>query len=279
MDDAAERANARMHRFARIRQSWRMMAAVLAVAAIADNALACTVATPLTLVAADVGELGPRECDEGGTGWLAEGGITLWRCTLRLPEGASPEDIQPGALNEALFVMRGSEVLHRQADIPSPWGASGLVLIRADLSGDGIDEHLLAAHNTSGQGMGIERWTLSVFDASWQHLGTRTEVADWGPDAFVPRRNGPGCAVLLTFWRDMEEPGGAIIPYFVGERADVSAELPRFDTGPEGAFVSRRYDSAFARVRVKDMERSSGPQRTPKRWLAREIAQALKTTP
>jgi hypothetical protein len=54
-----------------------------------------------------------------------------------------------------------------------------------------------------------------------------------------------------------------------------------FDTGPEGVFVSRRYDRRFARERVRDIDRSRGPQRAPARWLRREIAFALanKETP
>jgi len=208
-------------------------------------------------------------------GWHGEDGITLWRCPLRLPEGASRADVEPGAMTDGLFVLRDGKVLHQQADVPSPWGAKGLMLMRVELSGDARPEVLLAAHNTSGQGMGVEGWTLAVFDASWFHLGSRTEVADWGPDALVPRADGkPGCAVLITTWREMEWPGDRISLNFVGERADISGELSGFDTGPEGAFVTRRYDRRFARERARDIERSPGPQRSPARWLRREIAAA-----
>jgi hypothetical protein len=179
-------------------------------------------------------------------------------------------------MTDGLFVLRDGKVIHRQADVPSPWGAKGLMLMRVELSGDARPEILLAAHNTSGQGIGVESWTLTVFDASWAHLGTRTNVADWGPDAFVPRADGkPGCAVLGTAWREREGPGDTISLHFVGERADVSGELPRFATGSEGEFVHRRYDRRFARERVRNIEAARGPQRSPIHWLRRDIVDAL----
>lgn len=252
------------------------LAATLLAAAMAGKAIACGPATVLPLSPLAGGDPPPQQCDEGGMGWHGEDGITLWRCPLRLPEGASRADVEPGAMTDGLFVLRDGKVLHQQADVPSPWGAKGLMLMRVELSGDARPEVLLAAHNTSGQGMGVEGWTLAVFDASWFHLGTRTEVADWGPDAFVPRADGkPGCAVLITTWREMEGPGDRISLNFVGERADISGELSDFDTGPEGAFVTRRYDRRFVRERMRDIEHSPGPQRSPARWLRREIAAAL----
>ena len=256
----------------------RMMAGLAALAlptAAAGAACGPVSAVPLAPVASAATP--PAACDEGALGWDAGDGIAVWRCTLRLPEGVSPDAIEPGALTDALMVARGGQVLHQQADYPSPWGAQGLKLLRTDLSGDGEPETVLAAHNTSGQGMGIEYWTLSVFARDWSLLGLRTEVADWGPDAFVPRRAGqPGCAVLLTDWREQEAPGGKTLRYFTGTRADVGGELPRFDTGPEGDFAARRYDRRFERERVRDIERmNGGPQRTPARWLAREIARAV----
>lgn len=252
------------------------LAATLLAAAMAGKAIACGPATVLPLSPLAGGDPPPQQCDEGGMGWRGEDGITLWRCPLRLPEGASRADVEPDAMTDGLFVLRGGTVLHQQADVPSPWGAKGLMLMRVELSGDARPEVLLAAHNTSGQGMGVEGWTLAVFDASWFYLGTRTAVADWGPDAFVPRADGkPGCAVLITTWREMEGPGDRISLNFVGERADISGELSGFDTGPEGDFVTRRYDRPFARERVKDIENARGPQRTPARWLRREIALAL----
>ena len=258
----------------------RMMAGLTAMAlpsALAAAGMACGPVSEVPLAPLARDATPPAACDEGAPGWDAGDGIAVWRCSLRLPEGVSAEDIEPGALTDALIVTRGTSVLHQQADFPSPWGAQGLVMLRADLSGDGVPETILAAHNTSGQGMGIEYWTLSVFARDWSLLGLRTEVADWGPDAFVPRRDGqPGCAVLLTDWREQDAPGGKTVRYFTGTRADVGGELPRFDTGPEGDFAARRYDRRFERERVRDIERmNSGPERTPARWLAREIAGAL----
>lgn len=249
---------------------------VLACIAAGAQAAPCGLVTPIVLEPAASGATPPAECDEGGSGWRGGDEITLWRCSLRLPEGATRADIEPGAMTDGLFVLRDGTVLHRQADVPSPWGPKGLILMRVDISGDGTPEILLAAHNTSGQGMGVENWTLTVFDASWVHLGTRTDVADWGADAFVPRADGkPGCAVLVTAWREIEGPGDTISLQFVGERADVSGELPRFDTGPEGDFVTRSYDRRFARERIRDIEAARSPQRFPARWLRREIVDAL----
>ena len=255
---------------------------VLALMAGAAQAAPCGPVTPVNLEPAANAATPPAECDEGGMGWRGEGGITLWRCPLRLPEGATGAEVEPDAMTDGLFVLRDGKVIYRQPDMPSPWGADGLMLMRVELSGDARPEILLAAHNTSGQGMGVESWTLTVFDDSWSDLGTRTEVADWGTDAFVPRADGKsGCAVLITTWREMEGPGDTASLHFVGERADVGGELSRFDTGPEGDFVTRRYDRRFERERVRDIERNRGPQRAPARWLRREIALALagKETP
>lgn len=242
----------------------------------AVQAAPCGAVTPVNLEPAASAATPPAQCDEGGMGWRSEGGITLWRCPLRLPVGTSRADVEPGAMTDGLFVRRDGKVIHGQADVPSLLGTNGLMLMRVELSGDARPEILLAVHNTSGQGMGVESWTLAVFDASWAHLGTRTDVADWGPDAFVPRADGkPGCAVLVTAWREMERPGDTISLHFVGERADVSGELPRFASGPEGEFVSRRYDRRFARERMRDIAAAGGPQRSPARWLKREIVDAL----
>jgi hypothetical protein len=262
----------------------RLSTAGLALACMASVAQAapCGPVTPIALAPAPPNAAPPADCEEGGAGWRSDGGIALWRCPLRLPGGVTRADIEPGAMTDALFVLRDGKVLYRQADVPSPWGAKGLMLMRVDLSGDAQPEILLAAHNTSGQGMGVEHWTLTVFDTSWLDLGARMMVADWGPDALVPRADGkPGCAVLVTTWREMEGPGDTISLHFVGERADVSGELARFGSAPDEAFVARHYDHRFARERLRDMERASGPQRTPSRWLRREIAIALaeKDTP
>ena len=258
----------------------RMIAGLVAAAlpsalAAADAACGPVAEVPLAPLAQDAAP--PAVCDEGARGRDAGDGIAVWRCTLRLPEGASPDDVEPGALTDVLIVAQGASVLHQQADLLSPWGDKGLVMLRADLSGDGVPETVLAAHNTSGQGMGIESWTLAVFAQDWSLLGLRAEVADWGPDAFVPRRAGqPGCAVLLTDWREQETPGRMTVRYFTGTRADVGGELPRFDTGPEGDFAARRYDRRFERERVRDIGRmNEGPRRTPARWLAREMARAV----
>ena len=249
---------------------------ILACWASVAEAAPCGPVTPITLEPATNGPAPLPECDEGGMGWRGDGRIALWRCPLRLPDGATPADIEPGAMGNALLLLRDGKVIHRQADVPSPWGTQGLMLMHVDLSGDAKPEILLAAHNTSGQGMGVENWTLTVFNGSWLVHGIRTDVADWGPDAFVPRADGqPGCAVLVTSWREMEGPGDTTSLHFVGERADVSGQLPSFDTAPEGEFVTRRYDRSFARERMRDLERSRGPQRTPRDWLAREIAIAL----
>lgn len=238
-------------------------------------------ATPVAL-AADPSDM-PDACDpDDAAGWALDSGVLIWRCARVAPPPDSEED---GGGSHGLFVTRGNALLYAGPDVPNLSGADGLVVVQADLSGDGVAETIVSAHTAQSQGMGVNYWTVHVFDAAWDHLGSRTEVADWGPRAFVPRaprRIGdvlvpqPGCAILLTHWREVEAPHGRTERHFVGTRADVGGDIPRFDTGAEDRLAARRYDRRFEARRLRDIEQTGGLHRDPVGWLEREIRTALQ---
>lgn len=225
----------------------------------------------------------PAACDREDRAqvWSVGGGVGVIRCAL-----PQPADAEDGASTGALFIQRGDSVLYSLQGnaIPTMDGADGLVALRADLSGDGVPETILAAHESQSQGMGVNRWTLLVFDSAWTFLGSRSEVADWGPQALVPRepvlRDGqrtrpPGCAVLITDWQDVEAPGGRRELWLRASRADVRGDIPRLEIAP-GEFAARRLDRRFEAIRRRSITRSDGLLREPEVWLAREIAHALQ---
>lgn len=227
-------------------------------------------AQPVALAAASV----PSDCDRSqASAWTIDGDVQIWRCALTEIEGQEPEE---GAQTHALFITRAGQLVHRGPDVPNLLGAAGLAVVRADLSGDGQAETVIAAHESESQGMGVNRWTLSVFAPDWTFLGSRTEVADWGPGAFVPRAWGArGCALLITEWREVEKADGSVVLYFTGIRADVGGEIPRLDTGPGLELAMRRYDRRFEAQRTRDINRARGPLRDPLAWLAPQIAAGL----
>jgi len=248
-------------------------AAHLALAATSLAAAPCGPVEPIAVSQVLTGTPAPAQCDERAMGWITNDEYTIWRCGLRAADGASGDEGE--SADDALIVMRGDVQVHQQPDFPSLWGDAGLVVLRVDLTGDGVGETVIAAHNTSGQGMGIEHWTLTVLGPDGSVLASEEEIADWGPAAFVPRapqdgKRPAGCALLLTEWRDVEEADGTPTKHLVGWRAALGS-----DAAPQGDFVTRRYDRKFERERIRDIERTNGPERDPARWLKRQIAAAL----
>lgn len=225
----------------------------------------------------------PAACDPDDLAqvWSLGSGVHAMRCALPQPVNA-----EEGANSGGLFIQRdGQDLFSLQGNaIPAMDGNDGLVVLRSDLSGDGAPETILAAHQSESQGLGVNLWTLYVFDAHWNLLGSRTDVADWGPRSFVSRATAAtvtptagvaGCALLLTDWREFEAAGGRAETWLVGTRADIRGEPLDLVSEPE-PLASRRLDRRFAAERRRDIALTDSRLREPTVWLAREIERALQ---
>jgi hypothetical protein len=202
------------------------------------------------------------------------GGVTAWRCALDEPEAsdaaALTEREDGAAAPYALVITGNGALLHRGPDTPPTGDGPGLIAVRVDLSGDGVAETLIATHNATSQGMAMASWTLSVFDARWQLLGSISDVADWGPGSFVTASDESSCAALVTTYRTMALPGGREATFLVGQRATVrGSERPEFAIhyGDEEPFVQRRLDRRLAALRNRAIGSAMGPEREAARWL------------
>lgn len=197
---------------------------------------------------------------------LRIGDATLWRCQIVPPgDGDLPEGTPPYAF---LIDRPGAE---RQV-LPDDLMAGrfdAFEVTTVDLDGDGRAERVLAAWNSQGNGLGVHRWTIRVFDADWRLLGQLDEVADWGPSSVVRAPRGRrGCDLAATdFVESVNRRGQAGISFqarfhrLAGGRLDPASDRPA---------VQRRYDFAFQRQRTAHFDRR--PDRLhgdAGAWLAR----------
>ncbi len=173
--------------------------------------------------------------------------ITLWRCQTEPPEDET--GVADAEWSHAFLIEREGEALQYYRDEVMAGALDAWRVVDADLDGDGTSEHVVALWTGQGNGLGISRWTLHVFNADWRLLGTREEVADWGRSAIIAAPGGrPGCDMLLTdYVEDAPAPGReglALEAKFLGMVDGLVVEV---DDRP---LLRRRLDTRFQRQRA-----------------------------
>lgn len=223
---------------------------------------------------------------DADTAWMRETRCTepfsdgTRACRRLVVSGAEGEDA-PQDSSRFWVEGRNGHVLAQWAEAGTFYQSFGFDLVRLDLDGDGQVEHVVAHHESEGNGMGVRTWTLYVVD------GRRPDArplaftsSDHGDDAFVRTRRG--WRLLATAWEDGQDPRRGHGLYFTGR-------LYRYD-GDRGTLVPdaaepvrrRRYLNAFAseRGRTYDAETVRGlPGQTPWRWLQHASTARLRADP
>ena len=98
-----------------------------------------------------------------GISFRAGDDVVLWRCQVVPADG---EDLPEGHPEYAFLVMKAGAPLQVLPDDLMAGRYHGFEIVRVDLDGDGTAEHVLAAWNAQGNGLGVNRWTIRVFDAA-----------------------------------------------------------------------------------------------------------------
>lgn len=176
---------------------------------------------------------------------------------------------------EGLFFEEGGARNLVTPDVPYMGQVDGFQVVEADLDGDGDTERVLAVLAGVSNGLGVARWTVHVLEAG-RPTALSFSVAEYGEGTLLRREKGPGCDVLLTEWKDLEDPLRGWGMYFIGRR----------DTYREGALVPtgapvrvRRYLREFREdFRSSNGERSL-PVGHPAKWLSEGWAEAWPSDP
>lgn len=208
-------------------------------------------------------------CRQGAV--LLLGDTTVRRCQF-VPadeDGDLPEGTPPYAF---IIERQGQAGQVERRTLPDELMAgrfTSFEVLTADLDGDGVPEHVLAAWNAQGNGLGVNSWTIRVFDAGWKLLGQFDEVSDWGDSSLVRAPRGrKGCDLAITTFVDSVNrrgvPGISLRARFhrlAGGRMEVATDRP---------MRQRRYDFAFERQRTAHFSRSGSEEKgDPGAWLAR----------
>jgi hypothetical protein len=144
-----------------------------------------------------------------GVRFEPEAGVTLWRCQVVPPEG---KDIAEGQPEYGFLIERAGVPMQVLPDELMAGRYGAFEVIRIDLDGDDKAERVLAAWNGQGNGLGVNRWTIRVFDQNWTPLGEAINASDWGRSNLVRAPKGrKGCDLAITEFVD--SPRGAGIAF------------------------------------------------------------------
>lgn len=196
---------------------------------------------------------------------LAVGDATIWRCQAVPGEGE--EDIPEGAPPYVFLIDRPGQPRQTLPDDLMAGRHRSFEVLTIDLDGDGTKEKVLAAWNAQGNGLGVNSWTIRVFDRDWKLLGQFNEVSDWGDSSLVRAPRGrKGCDIAVTSFVDSTNRRGvqgislrAVFHRLAGGRMEVAPDHPA---------VQRRYDFAFERQRTAHFNRGNEERGDPGAWLA-----------
>lgn len=208
---------------------------------------------------------------ERGVGFKV-GTTDLFRCQVMPAPGQ--DDIPEGSPEYVFLLDRPG---HDRVVLPDSLMAGrfeAYEVLTVDLDVDGRPEHVLAAWNAQGNGIGVNRWTIRVFAPDWTPIATFEDVADWGDSSLVAAPDGrPGCDLAVTGFVDHVDargrPGIAFRARF--HRLQEQRMIPAADRPA----LTRRYDFAFQRERIAHFQRHDEPiTGDAAAWLSHPSTQA-----
>jgi hypothetical protein len=191
------------------------------------------------------------------------------------PSGASVCAVL-GDKEEGLYLEEGGARSLVTPEVPFMGQVDGFQVVEADLDGDGKAERVLAVLNGVSNGLGVAHWTLRVLEPG-RPTPLSFYLAEYGEGTFLRREQGPGCDVLATAWRDLEDPLRGSGLYFIGHRyAYREGALV-----PVGAPVRvRRFLREFRQdFGFANGERGRLPVGHPAKWLSEGWAEAWPQDP
>lgn len=194
------------------------------------------------------------------------GGVRVWRCAIDHAEGEVPE---VGAATTGLLVQVGPQVVFQGTGAMTGASLADVRVVSVDLSGDQLEEWVVALRTSESQGLGVHRWELHAFTAAWTPVGTISDVVDWGPRAFLKREDGQGCAALITRLVETEGPGERSDTLLTGQPAVVT-DQGGFELVGEGPVFERRLDAALQGERAAQVGDGAKIERDPLVWFRRE---------
>lgn len=200
-----------------------------------------------------------------GISFKPEDGVTLWRCQVLPPDGQ--DDLPEGTSDYAFLIERPGQPMQVLPDQLMAGRYAAFSLARVDLDGDGTAERVLAAWNAQGNGLGVNGWTIRVFDASWRLLREFDQVSEWGDGSILAAPKGrKGCDLAITAFVDSKnrrgQSGISFQARFFGLKDGRVAETA------DRPAIERRYDFAFQRQRGARSRRGDDMTGDVVAWLS-----------
>ena len=181
-----------------------------------------------------------------GISFSPEPGVTLWRCQVVPAEGEA--DIPEDSPEYAFLIERPGEPMRVIHDQLMGGRYAAFSVARVDLDGDGREERVLAAWNGQGNGLGVNGWTIRVFDSSWTLLREFAEVSEWGDGSIVAAPKGRrGCDLAVT--RFVESVNGKGVTGISFQARFFGLRDGKVEEAADRPAIERRYDFAFERQR------------------------------
>ena len=201
---------------------------------------------------------------ERGAGLVA-GMTRLFRCQV-LPE--SGEADIPESSPEYVFLLdrAGQERLVLPDSLMAGRFDAFEVYV-VDLDGDQQPEHVLAAWSAQGNGLGVNRWTIRVFDADWTLISTFEDVADWGDSSLVEAAGSrSGCDLAITGFVEHTNAKGR--PGTAFEARFFRREASQMVQAEDRPTLTRRYTFSFQDQRTAHFEAGDFYKGDVAAWLS-----------
>ena len=175
--------------------------------------------------------------------------LTIWRCQVVLSEG---KEFAVGQSEYAFLIQHKDKPLQALSDELMAGAYHNFELIKVDLDGNGQHENILAAWNGQSNGLGVNSWTINVFDAQWNLVQRFNEVADWGNSSLVAAASGrKGCDIAITSYSESLNFAGGGKLAFIAEfiRLSGPAQVRKLVKASDRPKLERRLTNGFMRQR------------------------------
>ncbi len=164
---------------------------------------------------------------------------------------------------EISIAKKGNVSHHWRVTIYPPAGGAVLRVDKADLTGSGNDDLLVATMTSESQGIGIQSWQVRAVVADT--VSNAVPVEDYGIMGFATRdmRNNH-CSLLATQWLNGWEPKRGSGLYLFGRWFDFNPTSAELYPALNRPAIYRRYLYSFEQTRLAAMEKE---EPTPVPWF------------